>query len=230
MRKKVLFFTGAGISAESGIQTFRGGVDSMWENESVEDVATIGGWRKDKKRVLDFYNKRRRDLFSVEPNNAHRLIAKLEKDFDVYVVTQNVDDLHERAGSTDVIHLHGELLKSRSTLDPSLVYDQVDDIKINDKCIKGSQLRPNIIWFGEMLDEDLLERANRLASECDYCVIVGTSLLVYPASHIPNRVRGEVSVFYVDPSECHDSNFEHIQENATTGVERVINLIYEYEL
>jgi len=145
--KKILVFTGAGVSKESGIETFRDSAESLWNNHRIEDVATAEAWRKDKELVLDFYNQRRKQLKEVEPNLAHDLIAKLEEKYQVTVVTQNVDNLHERAGSTNVIHLHGELTKVRSTLNPNLVYDWHDDCSLGDKCEKGSQLRPHIVWF-----------------------------------------------------------------------------------
>lgn len=231
MRKKILFFTGAGISAESGIQTFRKDKESLWENMSIEDVATPNGWRKDKSKVLNFYNDRRNQLKEVTPNKAHELIAELEKDFDVYVITQNVDDLHERAGSRNIIHLHGELNKSRSTLDPSLIYDCNDDIKIGDKCEKGSQLRPHIVWFSEFLDEEHLSESKRISSECDYCIIVGTSMSVSPANLIPRYVKPGTPVYYVDPGEAdfefYIKNFNHIKESATTGLQKIFNILNE---
>ncbi len=229
MKKKVLVFTGAGVSAESGIQTFRKYGDSLWENENIEDVATPKGWNKDKSKVLDFYNKRRRQLKDVTTNNAHDVISTLEEWFDVLVVTQNVDDLHERAGSSNILHLHGELLKSRSTLDKSLVYDCINDINIGDKCEKGSQLRPHIIWFGEFLDEDVLFDAKAYAKECDYCLIVGTSMQVSPANLIPSLVKSTTPVYYIDPGEAdfdfYIRNFKHIKEPATTGMEKIMNIL-----
>lgn len=231
MKKKILFFTGAGISAESGIQTFRRDKDSLWENMSIEDVATPNGWRKDKSKVLNFYNERRNQLKDVSPNLAHELISKLQDNFDVIVITQNVDDLHERAGSKNVIHLHGELKKSRSTLDPSLIYECNDDIKIGDKCERGSQLRPHIVWFGEYLNEDTLSDSKKNASECDYCVIVGTSMLVSPANLIPTYVKSGTPIYYVDPGDAdfdfYIKNFSHIKEQATTGLQKITNIFNE---
>lgn len=229
MKKKILVFTGAGVSAESGIQTFRGSGESLWENESIEDVATPRGWNKDKSKVLRFYNERRSKLKEVIPNNAHNIISKLEENFDVLVVTQNIDDLHERAGSTNILHLHGELLKSRSTLDKSLVYDCVYDINIGDKCERGSQLRPHIVWFGEYLDEDILFDAKSYAKECDYCLVVGTSMQVSPANLIPSLVKSDTPVYYVDPGEADldyfIKNFNHIKEPATTGMEKIMKIL-----
>ena len=183
--KKILVFTGAGVSAESGIETFRTGDDGLWMNHRIEDVATPDGWRRDKKKVLDFYNLRRSQLGTVQPNDGHKIIAELEKHFGVTVVTQNVDNLHERAGSTNVIHLHGELTKVRSTLDPHLVYDRPSDVNVGDKCEKGSQLRPHIVWFGENLDPSFLQAAQTAAEEADVCIVVGTSMKVSPANDIP---------------------------------------------
>ena len=164
MRKKIMVFSGAGLSKESGVETFRdSGGDGLWNKHKIEDVATPEGWRKDKELVLNFYNARRSHLKEVEPNDAHKYIAKLEEKFDVINITQNVDNLLERAGSTNVIHLHGDLTKSRSTLNSKLVYDCDGDINIGDKCEKGSQLRPHIIWFNEQLDPKLMVAASQAA-------------------------------------------------------------------
>jgi NAD-dependent deacetylase len=152
MKKKILVFSGAGVDKESGVETFRDSQDGLWNNNKIEDVATPDGWRRNKEKVLDFYNMRRAQLKEVEPNLAHQIIADLENEFDVTVVTQNVTNLHERAGSTKIIHLHGELTKVRSTLDSTLIYDWTEDCNLGDKCEKGSQLRPHIVWFGENLN------------------------------------------------------------------------------
>jgi NAD-dependent deacetylase len=241
--KKILIFTGAGVSKESGIETFRDSKDSLWNNYRIEDVATIDAWRKNRELVLDFYNQRRAQLKDVEPNLAHKLIADLEKDFEVTLVTQNVDNLHERAGSTNVIHLHGELTKSRSTYPGSTeVYDCPGDIKIGDKCERGAQLRPHIVWFGENLDPANLDKATIAANECDICIIVGTSMQVAPANQIPLLVKDGTPIYYVDPGEAFDVpryydgvsrwsedvtyvDYDHIQEIASVGMEKVINLI-----
>jgi len=226
---KILVFTGAGISAESGLETFRSGNGALWNNFKVEDIATSKAWRENKENVLNFYNDRRAQLREVEPNIAHKLIAGLEEDYDITIVSQNVDNLHERAGSTNVIHLHGELSKSRSTLDLS-VYDCEGDIKIGDKCERGGQLRPHIILFDEALNPDDLERAKESASEADICIIIGTSMLVSPARDIPFYTREETLIYYVDPGDVNfgfptfrDSYFSHYQDIASIGVEKVIN-------
>jgi len=231
--KKILIFTGAGVSKESGIDTFRDTQDGLWNNHKIEDVATPDGWRKNRQIVLDFYNVRRAQLKDVKPNLAHQLIADLEKNFDVQVVTQNVDNLHERAGSTNIIHLHGELTKSRSTFPGSTeTYDCQDDINLGDKCKRGSQLRPHIVWFGENLDSDDLFSAEKVAGECDICIIVGTSMQVFPANQIPFLTKEDCIVFYVDPSdmdfyvpEFRKDFFHHIQEIASVGMQKVIDII-----
>lgn len=239
-KKKILIFTGAGVSAESGVATFRTGDDGLWYNHKVEDVATFDGWRRDKEKVLNFYNMRRVQLKEVEPNLAHKIIADLEKDFDVTVITQNVDNLHERAGSTKVIHLHGELTKVRSTLDSTLIYDWTEDCNIGDKCEKGSQLRPHIVWFGENLNPDFIKKATEVAQECDICIIVGTSMQVSPANQIPSLCKYGTPIYYVDPGEgfnipkYSDDNgrwsenvnyvdYIHYQELASTGMEKIKN-------
>jgi NAD-dependent deacetylase len=237
-KKKILVFTGAGVSAESGVATFRTGDDGLWYNHKVEDVATPDGWRRDKEKVLNFYNMRRAQLKDVEPNLAHQIISDLEKDFDVTVVTQNVDNLHERAGSTKVIHLHGELTKVRSTLDSTLVYDWTEDCNLGDKCEKGSQLRPHIVWFGENLNPKLIERSEDAAQECDFCIIVGTSMQVAPANQIPSLCRIGTPIYYVDPGDGFNLprwsdgngrwsenveyvNYTHIKEVASIGMKKV---------
>jgi NAD-dependent deacetylase len=227
-RKKILIFTGADVSAESGIETFRSGPGGLWNNYRIEDVATPQGWEKDKQKVLEFYNQRRKQLKEVYPNDAHKIIAELEKHFDITVVTQNVDNLHERAGSTNVLHLHGELNKVRSTLDPNLVYDCEEDLNVGDKCEKGSQLRPHIIWFYEDLDPIVLSKVKDITHETDICIIVGTSMQVSPANQIPFMTRESTLIYYVDPSEIdfyvpHFRRvfFYHIQDIASTGMEKI---------
>ena len=241
--KKILIFTGAGVSKESGIETFRDSKDSLWNNYKIEDVATIDAWRKNRSLVLDFYNQRRAQLKEVEPNLAHKIIADLEKDHEVTLVTQNVDNLHERAGSTNVIHLHGELTKSRSTYPGSTeIYDCPGDINIGDKCARGAQLRPHIVWFGENLDPANLDKATIAAQECDICIIVGTSMQVAPANQIPLLVKDGTPIYYVDPGEAFDVpryydgmsrwsedvtyvDYDHIQEIASVGMQKIIDLI-----
>lgn len=233
MRRKVLFFTGAGIDKESGIETFRDN-GGLWNNYKVEEVATIDGWETDRKKVLDFYNERRKQLKNVEPNIAHKIIASLEKDFDVTVVTQNVTDLHERAGSTNVIHLHGELKKVRSTVDSTIIYDWSEDCNIGDKCKKGSQLRPHIVWFGESLNHKFIERTTEIASECDICVIVGTSMQVAPANSIPFLTKDTTLIYYIDPSDINfnipylrKSFFYHFKDIASNGMIKLENELKE---
>ncbi len=188
--KKLTILTGAGISAESGIKTFRDG-DGLWENHSITDVASPEGWRKDRALVLEFYNQRRRQLHEVEPNKAHRLLAELEKHFEVQIITQNIDDLHERAGSTNILHLHGELFKSCSCSNKNLIYEQKDDINIGDKAEDGAQLRPFIVWFGE--DVPLMKEATKMAKEADIFLVIGTSLQVYPAAGLIHDIKDGLS-------------------------------------
>ena len=195
--KNIVVFTGAGISAESGIKTFRGS-DGLWENYRIEDVATPGAWHKDKALVLEFYNQRRLQCLNAKPNAAHKGLAQLEKKFNVTVITQNIDNLHERAGSSNVVHLHGEITKSRSTLDESLVYTiNGAELKIGDTCEKGSQLRPHIVWFGE--EVPMIEIACRIVSKADIFVVIGSSLLVYPAAGLIDYAPRAIPKFIIDP-------------------------------
>jgi len=220
--KKLVVLTGAGISAESGIPTFRDS-NGLWEGFRVEDVASPEGWAKDPAQVLDFYNQRRKRAHEVKPNRGHEILAELEKDFEVTVVTQNVDNLHERAGSSHVIHLHGSLFESRSTADERLVYPiEGWELKIGDKCEKGSQLRPNIVWFGEMVP--LMDTAVRYAADADVFLIVGTSLVVYPAAGLIQYVAYDVPKFLVDPKALDIGDFPSLQmiaDKASTGMEKV---------
>jgi NAD-dependent deacetylase len=197
--KKIVVLTGAGVSKESGIQTFRDSSESLWNNYKIEDVATIDAWKKNRELVLDFYNQRRSQLKEVEPNEAHFSISRLQESFDVDIVTQNVDNLHERAGSNEVLHLHGELTKVRSSLDEKLVYDWHDDCNIGDKCEKGSQLRPHIVWFGE--DVPKLSEAADLVYDADIVIVVGTSFTVYPAASLMEYSKSDTQVYIVDPME-----------------------------
>ena len=222
-KKNIVVFTGAGVSAESGVDTFRSN-GGLWGKHKVEDVADIKGWERDPTLVLDFYNHRRRELKTVEPNTAHKLIAELEKDYNVTVVTQNVDNLHERAGSTNIIHLHGELNKSRSSNSKKIIYDCDGDINIGDKCELGSQLRPNVVWFGETLNDDDIKYSIDAVIKSDIVIIVGTSMSVYPASSIPFYAS---KVYYVDPADVnmaipHGVEFIHIQEIASVGMSQLI--------
>jgi NAD-dependent deacetylase len=196
--KKIVVFTGAGVSAESGISTFRDS-GGLWEQYHIEDVATPEAWHRNPDLVLDFYNQRRKQVLTSQPNNAHKAVAELEKKFDVQVITQNIDDLHERAGSSKVLHLHGEIRKSRSTMDSHLVY-QIDgwELKKGEKCEKGSQLRPHIVWFGEMVPA--MEEAIHLTADADIFLIIGTSLEVYPAANLVMYAKDDCEKYLVDPA------------------------------
>lgn len=217
--KRVVALTGAGISAESGLKTFRDS-GGLWEGYRVEEVATPEAWRRNPELVLEFYNQRRRDLIRAEPNAGHRALAELQSLFEVIVVTQNVDDLHERAGSRSVLHLHGELRKSRSTKDPALVYDiGGTELRLGDYCELGAQLRPHIVWFGEMVPE--LERAAALVRSADAVVIVGTSMVVYPAAGLLFEAKRQCPKLVVDPvppAVDPIPGLEFIAEKASTGV------------
>jgi len=196
MKKKLVVLSGAGISAESGIQTFRDS-DGLWEGHNVMDVATPEGYRKNPALVLDFYNKRRQQLLTVEPNDAHHILAELENDFDVQIITQNVDDLHERAGSSKVLHLHGELLKVRSSKNLTHILDWKIDLLDSDKDDEGFNLRPHIVWFGE--DVPALEEAVQLTSVADLFLVIGTSLQVYPAAGLVDFAPKNATIYYLDP-------------------------------
>jgi len=220
MMKKLVVLTGAGMSAESGIKTFRDS-GGLWEEHRVEDVASPMGWVLNRKLVLKFYNDRRRELARCEPNAGHLGLAALEKHFDVHVITQNIDNLHERAGSTDVVHLHGELTKARSTKDSDLIYDiGYKDINEGDKCELGSQLRPHIVWFGEAVP--MIEEAVKITSQADIFVVIGTSLNVYPAAGLIEYVPDSASLWLIDPKDVYvpgDRKVAVIKEPASKGVE-----------
>lgn len=224
MKQKLVVLTGAGISAESGLKTFRDS-GGLWEGYRVEDVATPDAWARDPEMVLDFYNQRRRSAHSAEPNVGHKGLVELEESFDVTVITQNIDDLHERAGSSNVIHLHGSIFKSRSTRDLDLVYDiEGTELVLGDKCELGSQLRPHIVWFGEAVP--MMEVAAVIASTADIFVVVGTSLAVYPAAGLVDLVKPGTPIYIVDPNkpEQHRSNnsIRFIEEKASVGVPLLI--------
>ena len=223
-KKKIVILTGAGISAESGIKTFRD-ADGLWEGHDVMEVASPQGWNKDRSLVLDFYNQRRAQLHTVVPNEAHKALAELEKKYEVCIITQNVDDLHERGGSSRVVHLHGELKKVRSTVDPDLVYDWETDVNIGDKCERGSQLRPHIVWFGEAVP--LIEVSAQICQIADIFIIVGTSMQVYPAAGLVNYVDDDVPKFFIDPKPAtvNVPNLRVIEDKASTGVRHVVNLL-----
>ncbi|KAF2509214.1 NAD-dependent deacylase [Flavobacterium zhairuonense] len=219
MKKKLVVLTGAGISAESGIKTFRDS-DGLWEGHDVMEVATPEGWHKNQELVLDFYNKRRQQLKEVKPNLGHIILAELEKDFDVHVITQNVDDLHERAGSTNVLHLHGELLKVRSVQNKNLILDWTEDLHTGDFDANGHQLRPHIVWFGE--EVPALEEAIDITETADYFAVIGTSLQVYPAAGLISYAPSTTPVFYIDPKPISIPNIrnkvETIAKFASEGV------------
>ena len=196
MKKKLVVLSGAGISAESGIKTFRDS-DGLWEGHNLMDVATPEGWHKNPTLVLDFYNQRRRQLKAVQPNLGHQILAELEQDFDVFIITQNVDNLHEKAGSSIVLHLHGELLKVRSTKNDNYILDWQDDLSLTDLDNKGNPLRPHIVWFGE--EVPALEKAIQLTQNADYFIVIGTSLQVYPAAGLIRYTNPEIPIFYIDP-------------------------------
>jgi NAD-dependent deacetylase len=220
--KKIVVLTGAGISAESGIRTFRD-ADGLWNSYRIEEVASPVAWERDPQLVLDFYNMRRKQLYEVEPNEAHRALAELEKQFEVQVITQNVDDLHERAGSTKVLHLHGELKKVRSTVDPDIVMELEGwELKLGDLCPKGSQLRPHIVWFGEPVPN--IQIAAEMVSKAEILLVIGTSLKVYPAAGLLHEAPPEIPKYLVDPNAGSVSsimNLTVIREKAVTGVTKV---------
>lgn len=226
MKQKVVILTGAGISAESGIQTFRG-QDGLWEGHRIEDVASPDGWRRNRELVLDFYNKRRRQLLEVHPNDGHKALVDLEQKYDVTIITQNVDDLHERAGSSKVVHLHGELFKVRSSLDESLVYEWKKDLVRGDKCEKGSQLRPHIVWFGEMVP--MIEITQQITAQADIFIVIGTSLVVYPAAGLLHYAPADSQKFLIDPYAdklgASVPNLRTIVAPATRGVPEVVKML-----
>jgi NAD-dependent deacetylase len=223
MKPKLVVFTGAGISAESGIRTFRDS-DGLWEEYKIEEVATPQAWEKNQRLVLDFYNKRRKQVLSAEPNAAHLALAELEKKYDVHIITQNIDDLHERAGSKKILHLHGEIMKSRSTIDPTLIYPiHGPDLNPGDTCKKGSQLRPHIVWFGELVPA--MEMAYCIAEEAELFIVIGTSLAVYPAAGIVDFAPTAIPKYLIDPAEVNVTrvrNLTVIKEKAGSGVTKLV--------
>ncbi len=222
--KKLVVFTGAGVSAESGLKTFRD-TDGLWEQHRIEDVATPDAWNNNQKLVLDFYNLRRRQVALAQPNPAHVSIAGLQNYFDTTVITQNIDDLHERAGSENVLHLHGEITKARSTLNSFLLYQIGEkDILPGDLCELGSQLRPHIVWFGELVPE--LDRAADIIAEADILIVIGTSLAVYPAAGLINYTKQDCRKYLVDLNmRSHISGFTHIQKQAGAGVPELSSML-----
>lgn len=224
--KNIVVLTGAGISAESGIKTFRD-ADGLWEGHDVMEVASPQGFYNNPTLVLDFYNQRRKQLLSVQPNNGHLNLKKLENDYNVQIITQNVDNLHEQANSKNVIHLHGELLKVRSTANPNLVYDWETDLVLGDLCEEKSQLRPDIVWFGE--DVPLLEKAAEITLQANILVIIGTSMQVYPAASLINYTKPDIPIYFIDPkpsvSENQYQNLTIIKDVASSGTEKLLELL-----
>lgn len=224
--KKLVVLSGAGISAESGIKTFRD-YNGLWENHRIEDVASPEGFARNPKLVLDFYNARRQQLKEVEPNAAHKLLAELEDFFDVHIITQNVDDLHERAGSTKIIHLHGELTKAKSVNENSEIIEYLDDIKVGDLHHDGFQLRPHIVWFGEMVPE--MDNAIEVASQADLFLVIGTSMQVYPAASVVRYVPNHCEVFVIDPNLENPNSFtkneNYIKSSATEGMKQLKEIL-----
>ncbi|MDA7568060.1 NAD-dependent deacylase [Flavobacteriaceae bacterium] len=225
--KHVVVLTGAGMSSESGLKTFRD-ANGLWEGHDIMEVATAEGFSKNPELVLEFYNQRRKQLLQVNPNSAHHALSALEKTHKVTIITQNVDDLHERAGSKNILHLHGELLKVRSTVHDSQIYNWKHDLSLGDLCEKGYQLRPHIVWFGEPVP--LISQAIEICKSADSLLIIGTSLQVYPAASLVQYVPPEKDIFYIDPKPIMALN-KHvtiISEKATTGVQKVIDELTKY--
>lgn len=222
MKQKLVVFTGAGISAESGIKTFRDS-GGLWEEFDINEVATPQAWEKNQALVLDFYNKRRKQVLEAKPNKAHLALVELEQKYDVQIITQNIDDLHERAGSKKVLHLHGEITKSRSSIDETLIYKiKGEEIKLGDKCEKGSQLRPHIVWFGEMVP--MMDVANILAEKADIFMVVGTSMAVYPAAGLIDYSPDGIPKYLIDPSDVKINgiaNLKIIKEKASIGLPKL---------
>jgi NAD-dependent deacetylase len=223
-KQKLVVLTGAGISAESGLKTFRDS-DGLWEGFAIEDVATPGAWYKSPQRVLEFYNDRRRNVAAAVPNTAHFGLARLEELFDVQIITQNIDDLHERAGSTKILHLHGEIFKMRSEFDEEHIFDIRDDIHIGDQAPDGGQFRPHIVWFGEAVP--MIEPAIELTRLADIFLVVGTSLVVYPAASLLHYVGPEIPVYIIDkviPQTSYRKGITAIEKPATEGMAELINI------
>lgn len=222
-KKHLVVLTGAGISAESGIATFRDS-GGLWEGYDVMKVATPEGWNKDYKMVLDFYNQRRENVRNAKPNPAHLGLVEFEKNYDVSIITQNIDDLHERAGSKQVLHLHGEIMKARSSVDDSILYDLGEkNIHPGDKCEKGAQLRPHVVWFGEAVP--MMENAVNIASKADILLIVGTSMVVYPAAGLINYVKPGIPKYVIDPNLPEYENYPDVVYKKMTAVQGVREML-----
>ncbi|WP_316766876.1 SIR2 family NAD-dependent protein deacylase [Pedobacter frigiditerrae] len=228
MKQRLVVLTGAGISAESGLKTFRD-ADGLWEGYNVMDVATPEAWDRNPALVQQFYNERRKQVLNAKPNEAHLMLAKLEEHFDVQIITQNIDDLHERAGSTNITHLHGIIIFAQSDKNASLLYPiQGDDIKMGELCELGSQLRPHVVWFGEAVP--MIEIAASICEEADLFMLVGTSLAVYPAAGLIDFVPKQVAKYIVDPkipAVNHYQNVIKIEKSATAGVKEVAKILIE---
>lgn len=224
--KNLVVLTGAGISAESGIKTFRD-ADGLWEGHDVMHVASAKGFQNNPKLVLDFYNQRRRQLLTVKPNKAHYNLKELETNYNVQIITQNVDDLHERAGSTNIVHLHGELLKVRSTKNKNDIIKWTKDLNNGDVCKQGSQLRPHIVWFGEMVP--MLDKAIEITKRADILVVIGTSMQVYPASSLIEFVSNEVPIYFIDPKPNINrylfNKLTVIRNSATSGTDKLLEIL-----
>ena len=225
MKPKLVVLSGAGMSAESGLATFRG-PDGLWEGHKIEEVATYEGWKRNREKVLDFYNARRQQLARVMPNDGHKELQALESHFSVQIITQNVDDLHERAGSQQVLHLHGQLTQARSSVDEHLIYDiGYRDIALGDTCEKGSQLRPHIVWFGELVPA--IEEAVQITRQAEIFVVVGTSLQVYPAASLLDYVPHEAQKFAIDIERPRSlqKDIHFIQASASEGLKQLRDLL-----
>ena len=228
MPSRIVVLSGAGMSAESGIKTFRD-ADGLWEGHDVMEVASPQGWKNNKALVLDFYNQRRRQLFEVEPNQGHLSLVQLEQKFQVDIVTQNVDNLHERAGSKNVLHLHGELIKARSTNNPNLIIPWEKDILISDKASDGHPLRPHIVWFGEAVP--MIEKAVQIVNQADKVIIIGTSMQVYPAASLVSFAPNHAEIYYIDPRPSISYELQHlprlqvIEETASKAVPVLVNTL-----
>lgn len=222
LNKKIVILTGAGVSAESGIKTFRD-ADGLWEGHDVMEVASPLGWEKNQALVLDFYNQRRRQLLEVQPNAAHYALAKLQEKYDVEIITQNIDDLHERAGNKKVTHLHGELLKARSTFNEELVMDWRKDINPGDFCEHNYQLRPHVVWFGEAVP--MFPKAAEITAQADFLIIIGTSMQVYPAASLVDFAPEGIPIYLIDPSPGINpgKNLQILAEKAVAGVPKLVD-------